>query len=75
MQGLIKETDVTVVSELGRTHQTVRDLLNIQVNDIIRLDKGPADPLNINVENVPKYKGLPGIVKGNRAVQLTTLLT
>ncbi len=75
LQGLIKETDVTIVSELGRTHQTVRDLLNLKVDDIIRLDKGPADPLSINVESVPKYKGFPGIVKGNRAVQLTALLT
>jgi len=75
LQSLVKQTDVTVVSELGRTHQTVRDLLNMKVNDVIRLDKGPADPLNINVENVPKYRGLPGIVKGNRAVQLTTLLS
>lgn len=74
LQALIKETDVTVVSELGRTHQTVRDLLNMKVDDIIRLDKGPADPLNINVENVPKFKGFPGIVKGNRAVQVTAML-
>jgi len=74
LQALIKETDVTVVSELGRTHQTVRDLLNLKVDDVIRLDKGPADPLNINVENVPKFKGFPGIVKGNRAVQLTAMI-
>ncbi|MCP3950640.1 MAG: flagellar motor switch protein FliM [Desulfobacterales bacterium] len=75
LQSLIRETDVTIVSELGCTYQTVRDLLNMKVNDIIRLDKGPADPLSINVENVPKYQGFPGIVKGNRAVQLTAMLT
>ncbi len=74
LQALIKETEVTIVSELGRTHHTVRDLLNLQVNDVIKLDKGPADPLNINVENIPKYKGFPGIVKGNRAIQLTALV-
>ena len=74
LQALISETDVTVVSELGRTHHTVRDLLNLEVNDIIRLDRGPADPLNVNVENVAKYRGFPGIVKGNRAVQLTELI-
>ena len=74
LQALISETDVTVVSELGRTHHTVRDLLNLAVNDIIRLDRGPADPLNVNVENVAKYRGFPGIVKGNRAVQLTELI-
>jgi flagellar motor switch protein FliM len=75
LQGLIKETDVTVVTELGSTHQTVRDLLNLKVDDVIRLDKGPADPLNIHVEKIPKYQGFPGIVKGNRAVQVTALLT
>lgn len=74
LQALIRETDVTVVSELGRTHHTVKDLLNLKVNDIIRLDRGPADPLNVNVENVPKYLGFPGVVKGNRAIQLTALI-
>lgn len=74
LQALIRQTDVTVVSELGRTHQTVRDLINLKVNDILRLDRGPADPLSVNVENVPKYRGFPGVVKGNRAIQLTALI-
>ncbi len=74
LQSLLRDTDVTVVSELGRTHQTVRELLSLTVGDTIQLTGGPDDPVRINVEQVPKFLGYPGIVKGNRAVQLSALI-
>ncbi|MBW1822821.1 MAG: FliM/FliN family flagellar motor switch protein [Deltaproteobacteria bacterium] len=30
--------------------------------------------IKINVEDVPKYQGFPGIVKGNNAVEITGLI-
>ncbi len=74
LQGLVKETKVGLVSILGSTHQTVRDLLNLKIDDVIRLDTGPDDAICVEVERVPKYLGFPGIIKGNRAVQLTELI-
>ena len=71
---LIKDTHITVIAELGRTKQTVRDLLNLQVDDIINLNGGPEDLISISVDQVPKYKGYPGIIKGNRAVEIEKLL-
>jgi len=71
LQALLRDTSVMVVSELGRTHQTVRELINLKVDDVIRLTTGPDDPVVVNVEKVPKYYGYPGIVKGNRAVQIS----
>jgi len=44
------------------------------VDNVLKLDIGPQDLITINVEDVPKFNGLPGIVKGNRAVEITKVL-
>jgi len=74
LKELLKDTHVTVIAELGKTTQTVRDLLNLQVEDVIKLKTGPDDPISISVDQVPKYQGYPGIIKGNRAVEIVKLL-
>jgi flagellar motor switch protein FliM len=74
LKELLKDTRVTVIAELGKTTQTVRDLLNLQVEDVIKLKAGPDDPISISVDQVPKYQGYPGIIKGNRAVEIVKLL-
>ena len=74
LKELLKDTHVTVIAELGKTTQTVRDLLNLQVEDVINLKVGPDDPISISVDQVPKYEGYPGIIKGNRAVEIVKLL-
>lgn len=75
LQPLIRDVDVSLIAELGRTRQSVRDLLNLKVNDIIKLPSGPDDYISISIENIPKFKGIPGIVKGNRAVEIATLIS
>ena len=74
LKELLKDTFVTVIAELGRTSQTVRDLLNLQVEDVIKLKAGPEDLISISVDQVPKYKGYPGIIRGNRAVEIVKML-
>jgi flagellar motor switch protein FliM len=68
---LLRDTSVRVVTELGKTTLTVRDLLNLQVDDVVMLNNGPDDPVVVTVEKKTKFKGFPGIIKGNRAVQIT----
>ncbi len=72
LQQLLKETNVMVIAELGRTECAIRDLLELKVNDVLKLDTGPEDFIRVNIENVEKFNGHPGILKGNRAVQITT---
>lgn len=74
LQALLKNTEVNITAEVGSTMYTIRELLRLQVNDVLKLESGPQDPITISVEGVPKYEGLPGISKGNRAVQIVTLL-
>ncbi len=74
LKEILKDTYVTIIAELGRTQQTVRELVNLQVEDVINLKAGPEDLISISVDQVPKYLGYPGIIKGNRAVEIAKLI-
>lgn len=71
---LLQDIRVTLIAELGKTTQTVGELLKLEVQDVIHLNTGPEDLVTLSVEWVPKYRGYPGVIKGNRAVEITTLL-
>jgi len=45
--------------------------MNLEIGDIIQLDRDATIPLDILVEGIPKFKGIPGLVKGNRAIRIT----
>jgi len=61
--------DVTV--ELGSTSLTVMELLNLQIGNVITLNKYSTEDLIINVEHVPKLRCQPGVIKGAQAVRIT----
>ena len=44
--------------------------MNLEIGDIIQLDTDATMPLDVQVE-VPKFKGIPGLLKGNRAIRIT----
>ncbi len=73
IQNLLKDINITVIAELGRIGYTIRDILNLRERDILKFNTGPQDPITIKVEGVPKYQGVPGVVRRNRAVQVTRL--
>ncbi len=70
VQKLLQDTPVMLIAELGKTTKTVRHLLDLHVEDIINLDKGPEDLITICVDHIPKFVGYPGVIKGNRAVEI-----
>jgi flagellar motor switch protein FliM len=72
---LLQETPVTLIAELGRTQQTIGAILNLQVDDVILLPTGPEDHIVLSVDQVSKYLAYPGVIKGNRAVEISSLLT
>jgi flagellar motor switch protein FliM len=74
LQRLLKDTPVNVIAELGVTRRSVKELLDLQVDDILQLNTGPEDLITLTVDHVPKYLGFPGIIKGNRAVEIAALL-
>lgn len=64
------ETPVQMVIELGQTQITGRQLLNLEIGDILLLNTDTEELLEAEVEGVKKFHGIPGTVKGNRAFQV-----
>ena len=71
---LLGRTKVNIVAELGRIVYSVQDILNFEVDDIIRLNTGPQNNAIVNIERVSKYLGMPGVVKGSKALQITEVI-
>lgn len=74
LTSLLKDTRVNLVAELGKTVFTIGKVLDLEKDDIIKINTGPQDPVVLKVQGTPKYLGMPGIVKGNRAVQISALI-
>jgi flagellar motor switch protein FliM len=70
LETLLQDTPVTIIAELGVTTRSVRNLLGLQIDDVIQLNTGPEDLVTLTVDHVPKFFGYPGIIKGNRAVEI-----
>ncbi len=60
--------------ELGATLATlslrVRDILNFQVGDVIDLGCKPDAPLQVRVENRPKFLAMAGVQGGKKAIRV-----
>jgi flagellar motor switch protein FliM len=67
-------TSANVLVKLGDADITMRDLLELAPGDIIQLNSDATMPLDILVEGVPKFKGIPGLLKGNRALKIVESL-
>lgn len=70
----LQNAEVELVVELGKTTISANELINLNNGDIIQLDKDVTDELLLRVEGVPKYKTLPGVSRGNKAVQVTSFI-
>ena len=66
----LMEVPVKLDVILGHTQITGRQLLNLQVGDILLLDTDEDELLEAKVEGVPKFYGEAGFVKGNKAFQV-----
>ncbi|MBE5932493.1 MAG: flagellar motor switch protein FliM [Lachnospiraceae bacterium] len=69
----INKALVPVSAYLGKSHITVIDFVNLQVGDIIKLDKSVEDELDVYVGNIVKFKALPGSFSDNYAVKITEI--
>lgn len=75
LQARIMGAEVSLVSNLGKATIDAGDLVKLRVGDVIPLDTGESDEIQIFVEGVAKFKGRPGTIKGKTALEITQLLT
>ncbi|SFP91215.1 flagellar motor switch protein FliM [Lachnospiraceae bacterium XBB1006] len=74
IESLISKAPMPVKAVLGNSIISVDDFINLQVGDIIRLDKGAEDELSVFVGNIEKFKALPGSSGDKYAVQVTEII-
>ena len=67
-------TDIEIIAELGGTQLTPEELMHFKVGDTLILGNDVTDPLILKVEGNPKFKGFPGVSRGNKAIQITEVI-
>ena len=72
IEALISKARIPVKAVMGTSTISVDDFMNLQIGDIIRLDKNVDQDLDIFVGNIKKFTALPGAVGDNYAVRVTS---
>ena len=71
MESNVKKTAVDLSVELARGRIATRDVLDLEVGDILPLETNPSDEAILKVAGTPKYRGVVGSYRGSRAIRLT----
>jgi flagellar motor switch protein FliM len=67
----LSDVDMDIVAEIGSTNLPIRDVLGLQVGDIVRLPNvRVGDPLTLSVGSKKKFYCQPGVVGKKMAVQV-----
>lgn len=74
IEGAIAKAKIPIRAVLGRSTVSVNDFTNMQVGDIIRLNRKVDDELDIYVGNIKKFTALPGASSDAYAVRVTSIL-
>ncbi len=74
LQERIMGAEVNMMSHLGQAMIGAGDLMKLKVGDIIPLETGEEDEVDIMVEGVCKFKGKPGTLNGKTALEVTQLM-
>ena len=72
--GLSELGSDVLAAEVGRAKMKVEEMMEFKIGTVIGLNKSVNDELIVRVEDVPKFKGLPGHYKGNQAIKLTRVI-
>jgi len=71
---LIKRADINVEAILGRTTLSVKELLDLKKNDIIRLDRSADDTAILSVDKKDMFVGDMGIHRFRKSLKITDFI-
>ena len=74
IETLIRKAQIPVKAVLGSSTISVSDFSMLQVGDVIRLDRGAEEELDVYVGNIKKFTALPGASGDNYAVRITEVI-
>lgn len=67
----LRKSKVGLTVFLGRAQIRLSELRTLRPGDIIQLEKGAKQDLIVQIEGRNKYAGVPGQLRGRRAIRLT----
>jgi flagellar motor switch protein FliM len=70
----VNRVEVPLIAELGTSSISIGEFLNLSLGDVLQLDQDSGSELNIRVGEKVKFTGLPGLIRGRVAVQVTGVL-
>ena len=70
----LREAPIEIKVPLGFATITGRDLLDLEVGDIIQLNTRTDDKLVATIQGQPKYVGYPGLYRGQKAFKIERLI-
>lgn len=70
----LKESPIEVIGLFGETVLTLRDVVNLQIGDVIRLDQRVDSSVKVLVDNKVWFYGIPGIKKNKKVIKINTVL-
>lgn len=69
----LDDTQVAVSATFRETAATLREILSLRVGDTICINHNIKDFITVNVENVPKFKGVIGTLNNRYVVQVAKI--
>ncbi len=70
----VASAPIDVIANLARSTIRTGDLLDLDVGDVIATEKHVDEPLELTIQNVPKFKIRAGAMKGQKAFQIEAML-
>ena len=67
------DTRVPIKAELGSTNITIRELINLQTGDVIRLDK-QNNLIDLRIGSKVKFYGTPGVSNNRMSVKIVKVV-
>ena len=74
IESIISRAQIPVKVLLGNSKISVSDFVNLQVGDIIKVDKKVDEELTVYVGNIEKFTALPGYSDERYAVRITEII-
>ena len=71
----ILQTEVNLIATLGTADINIKEFLNLQKGDLIRLNEDINDPLRISVNENLKFLGSPGTSGIHKAIEINSIIT
>ena len=67
---ILRESDLEITAELGRTELTLQDIYYLNVGDVIDLGHPTDKPIHLYIGGQPRFSGKLGTQNGNMAVKI-----